>query len=74
MSKKRTKTNDTPEYSIDDRVIIFGGVVDTDGIIESSIQQATVLKRSEEDDLLVSNGGNFSSHDDSSQEIFMHPA
>lgn len=61
MSKKRTKTNDTPEYSIDDRVIIFGGVVDTDGIIESSIQQATVLEVGE-DDLLVSNGGNFSSH------------
>ena len=59
--KKRTKTNDTPEYSVDDRVIIFGGVVDTDGLIESTIQTATVVEVGESD-LLVSTGNGYLSH------------
>lgn len=53
MKKRRTKTNDTPEYSVDDRVIIFGGVVDTEGLIESTIQTARVIEVGE-NDLLVS--------------------
>ena len=52
---KRTKTNDTPEYSVDDRVIIFGGVVDTDGLIESTIETATIVQVGESD-LLVTLG------------------
>ena len=58
---KRTKTNDTPEYSIDDRVIIFGGVVDTNGLIESTIQTAKVVEVGESD-LLVSTGNGFLSY------------
>ena len=59
--KKSTKTNDTPEYSVDDRVIIFGGVVDTNGVIESNIQTAKVIQVGEKD-LLVSIN-NFSTYD-----------
>lgn len=61
MSRKRTKTNDTPEYSTDDRVIIFGGVVDTSGLIESTIQTAKVVEVGE-NDLLVSTGKGFLSY------------
>lgn len=55
MSRKRTKTNDTPEYSVDDRVIIFGGVVDTNGLIESTIQTGVVIEVGESDLLLSIN-------------------
>jgi hypothetical protein len=50
---KKTKTNDTPEYSADDRVIIFGGVVDTNGLLDSTIQTGTVIEAGDQD-LLVS--------------------
>ena len=53
MSRKRTKTNDTPEYSVDDRVIIFGGVVDTNGLLETTIQTGAVVEVGD-CDLLVS--------------------
>ena len=53
MSRKRTKTNDTPEYSVDDRVIIFGGVVDTNGLLESTIQTGEIIEVGD-CDLLVS--------------------
>ena len=58
---KKTKTNNTPEYSANDRVIIFGGVVDTAGLIESNLQTGKVIEVGEED-LLVSIN-NFSTYD-----------
>ena len=53
---KKTKTNDTPEYSANDRVIIFGGVVDTNGLLDSTIQTGTVIEAGDLD-LLVSISG-----------------
>lgn len=50
---KSTNTIDTPEYSANDRVIIFGGVVDTNGLIDSTIQTAVVIESGAQD-LLVS--------------------
>lgn len=53
MSIQRTKTIDTSEFSADGRVIIFGGVVDTQGLIDSTIQTGTIIEVGESD-LLVS--------------------
>lgn len=56
MSTQRTKTIDAPEFSADGRVIIFGGAVDTQGLIDSTIQTGTIIEVGESDLLISING------------------